>query len=367
LKKFNSSPLKKALAARWKFYAALLIVLGSLGAYNLAINTFVAGSGEATVVEEPSMATPEYIINAADSIDVLFQVTEIDTIREFIQVEYEFNPYGVWGQKDLYDGETPRGSSALILKPFVVQYEAAGLDRDPRGGISNELHVPVDTWVGGFQAPVVLYPCSDIEGTFDVSRSSKSYPIDAYCFDIFVNTWAAADPSAAAEDEVDAPPITWLTNASNGIDGYKITLRRTPYFYDVSQDACQEWAVANEYPCSIEEDANMGYSRIQGRIERAEVSQIFTWFVLGMIVLAAVCAVAMTIAVVTGARPPALEGLAFLAALLFAVQPLRGALPDAPPIGIDLDVRVFYICILAVLVCLAINVAIWIRRDDYRA
>jgi hypothetical protein len=133
LKKFNSSPLKKALTARWKFYAALLIVLGSLGAYNLAINTFVAGSGEATVVEEPSMATPEYIINAADSIDVLFQVTEIDTIREFIQVEYEFNPYGIWGQKDLYDGETPRGSSALILKPFVVQYEAAGLDRDPRG------------------------------------------------------------------------------------------------------------------------------------------------------------------------------------------------------------------------------------------
>ena len=367
MKKVSATMLKRAFTSRWKFYAALVIVLGALGAYNLAINAFVAGSGEATVVEEASMETPEYILNATDSIDVLFQVTEIDTIREFIQVEYEFDPYGVWGQKDLYDGETPRGASALILKPFVLQYESAGLGRDPRGGISTEIQVPVDTWVGGFQAPVVLYPCSDIEGTFDVSRSSKSYPTDAYCFDIFVNTWAAEDSPLTPSEEADAPPVTWLTNASNGIDGYKITLRRTPYFYDVSEQACQKWAVANDYPCSIEEDANMGYSRIQGRIERAEVSQIFTWFVLGMIILAAVCAVAMTIAVVTGARPPALEGLAFLAALLFAVQPLRGALPDAPPIGIDLDVRVFYICILAVLVCLAINVALWIRREDYRA
>jgi hypothetical protein len=31
------------------------------------------------------------------------------------------------------------------------------------------------------------------------------------------------------------------------------------------------------------------------------------------------------------------------------------------------DVRVFYICILAILACLAINVATWIRRDDYKA
>ena len=163
------------------------------------------------------------------------------------------------------------------------------------------------------------------------------------------------------------PPTTWLINSGSGIDGYKITLRRIPYFWDTQNNECQKWAVENKSSCTVKDDAFTGYSRVQGMIERAEVSKIFTWFVVGMIILAAVCAVAMTIAVVTGSRPAALEGLAFLAALLFAVQPLRGALPDAPPIGIDLDVRVFYICILAILACLAINVGIWIRRDDYRA
>jgi hypothetical protein len=169
------------------------------------------------------------------------------------------------------------------------------------------------------------------------------------------------------EPQTEDPPVTWLTNVSSGIDGYKITLKRSPYFFDAEKNVCRQWAIDNNYSCTIKDDAFSGYSRVQGMIERTEVSQIFTWFVLGMIVLAAVCAVAMTIAVVTGARPPALEGLGFLAALLFAVQPLRGALPDAPPVGIQLDVRVFYICILAILACLAVNVAIWIRRDDYRA
>lgn len=350
---------KKRLPARWKFYVAVLLVLGSLGGYNLLIDKITSGLEDAAVVEDASMNYPEYIQNATDSIDVRFQITAIDPIREFIQVEYELDPFGAWGYKDLYDGETPTGSSAFISKSFVLQYESAGLDRDPIDGISSEINVQAEQWVGGFQAPIVLYPCSDIKGTFDETRSSTSYPSDSYCFDIIVNAWAIP--------ETDEPPTIWLTNASSGIDGYRITLRRTPYFFDVANNVCQKWAVDNDYSCTIKDDAFTGYSRVQGMIERAQVSQIFTWFVLGMIILAAVCAVAMTIAVVTGARPPALEGLAFLAGLLFAVQPLRGALPDAPPIGIELDVRAFYICILAILVCLAVNVAIWIRRDDFKA
>jgi len=350
---------RKRLPSRWKFYAAIVIVLGSLGGYNLLIDRITSGEGEVAVVEDASMDYPEYIINATDSIDIKFQVTAIDPIREFIKVGYEIDPFGAWGYKDLYNGEAPAGSSAFISKPFVLQYESAGLDRDPKDGISSEVHVQAEQWVGGFQAPIVLYPCSDIKGTFDGTRSSTSYPNDSYCFDIIINAWA--------EPKSEDPPTIWLTNVSNGIDGYKITLRRTPYFFDVEKNVCQEWAIENDYSCTIKDDAYTGYSRVQGMIERAQVSQIFTWFVLGMIILAAVCAVAMTIAVVTGARPPALEGLAFLAALLFAVQPLRGALPDAPPIGIELDVRAFYICILAILACLAVNVAIWIRRDDFKA
>jgi len=363
----NKVSLAKRLPPRWKFYAAIVIVLGSLVGYNLAITAMLNNAGDAAVVEDPTMEYPDYILNAEDLIDVQFQVTSIDPIREFIKVEYEIDPYGIWGYKDLESGDVQVGSSANILKGFVMQYNSSGQDKDPTAGISSEVHVPANTWAGGFQAPVSLYPCSDINGTYDPERSSKSYPADAYCFDIVMNTWAEPTAHSRRDHAPDQVPITWLTNTSNGIDGYKITLRRVPYFFDMEKNECQQYAVKNDLSCTIEDDAYSGYSRVQGMIERAQVSQIFTWFVLWMIILAAVCAVAMTIAVVTGSRPPALEGLAFLAALLFAVQPLRGALPDAPPIGIDLDVRVFYICILAILACLAINVATWIRRDDYKA
>jgi hypothetical protein len=357
----NKVSLAKRLPPRWKFYAAIVIVLGSLAGYNLAITTMLNNAGDAAVVEDPTMEHPDYILNAEDSVDVQFKVTSIDPIREFIKVEYEIDPYGIWGMKNLESGESQIGSAAYIARPFVLQYDSSGQDRDPNSGILSTIALKSGTWVGGFQAPITLHPCSNINGTNDESRSSKSYPSDMYCFDITMNTLPASKPLAQGY------PTTWLTNTSNGIDGYKITLRRVPYFFDVQKNECQQYAIKNDFSCTIEDDAYSGYSRVQGMIERAQVSQIFTWFVLGMIILAAVCAVAMTIAVVTGSRPPALEGLAFLAALLFAVQPLRGALPDAPPIGIDLDVRVFYVCILAILACLAINVATWIRRDDYKA
>ena len=356
----NKVSLAKRLPPRWKFYAAIVIVFGSLVGYNLAITTMLNNAGDAAVVEDPTMEHPDYILNAEDSVDVQFKVTSIDPIREFIKVEYEIDPYGIWGGKDLVSAESS-GSAAYINRSFLLQYESSGQDRDPNSGILSTIALKSGTWVGGFQAPITLHPCSNISGTNDESRSSKSYPSDMYCFDVIVNTLPA--PQSSARDY----PTAWLTNISNGIDGYKITLRRTPYYFDTATNQCQQSAIENGSPCTIEDDAYSGYSRVQGMIERAQVSQIFTWFVLGMIILAAVCAVAMTIAVVTGSRPPALEGLAFLAALLFAVQPLRGALPDAPPIGIDLDVRVFYICILAILACLAINVATWIRRDDYKA
>jgi hypothetical protein len=36
-------------------------------------------------------------------------------------------------------------------------------------------------------------------------------------------------------------------------------------------------------------------------------------------------------------------------------------------VGMDLDVRIFYPCILAILVSLAVHVGLWVRRPDYRA
>ena len=344
--------LMQGIRARIKFIYAIAIVALALTSYNVALSQ-LGSFDEAGVVEEPSMDYISSVQNAADSVDIRFQITQIDTIREFAVIEYGIDPYGVYGYSS--------NESAYIDQPFAVQYSASGQGRQPSSDLSSWIQLPGNEWIGGFEAPINLYPCSSI-GVDSPQSSSASYPTDRYCFDVLVNTYDVKVDAAGVRSTLDTAPVTWLYHYGSGLDGYQITLKRVP-FNEVPGETCD----SAKLTCTIQEDSDNGYSRVSGMIERTSVVQIFTWVVIGMIILAAICAITLTLAVMSGARPPALEGLAFLAALLFAVQPLRSALPDAPPVGMDLDVRIFYPCIMAILVSLAIHVGLWVRRPDYRA
>lgn len=344
--------LVEGIKARIKFIYAITIVALALTGYNVALSQ-IGSFDQAGVIEDPSMESISSVDNAPDGVDIRFQVTQIDTIREFAVVEYGIETYGAYGYIS--------NESTYIEQTFALQYSASGQNRQPSSDLSSWIHLPSKEWIGGFEAPVNLYPCSSIS-VGSTTNSSASYPTDRYCFDVLVNTYDEKVDDAGVRTTLDVAPITWLYHYGNGLDGYQISLKRIPY-YEVTGETCD----AAEPPCTIQEDADYGYSRVIGMIERTGVVQIFTWVVIGMIILAAVCAITLTLAVMSGARPPALEGLAFLAALLFAVQPLRSALPDAPPVGMDLDVRIFYPCILAILVSLAVQVGLWVRREDYRA
>lgn len=344
--------LVEGIKTRRKFIYAITIVALALTGYNVALSQ-LGGFDQAGVVEAPSMEQISSVENAQDGVDIRFQITDIDTIKEFATVEYGIEPYGAYGYivKE----------SAFVEQNFAVQYSASGQNRQPSSDLSSWIHLAPNEWVGGFEAPVNLYPCSDI-GIDSSQHSSSAYPSDKYCFDVLVNTYDENVDAAGVRTTLKSYPTTWLYHYGSGLDGYKITLKRIPY-----NEEPGETCDATEYSCTVSTDAETGYSRVVGMIERTSVVQIFTWVVIGMIILAAVCAITLTLAVMSGARPPALEGLAFLAALLFAVQPLRSALPDAPPVGMDLDVRIFYPCILAILVSLAVQVGLWVRRPDYRA
>ena len=342
----------QAIKARIKIIYAITIVALSLAGYNIALSQ-LGSFDQAGVVEDPSMEYINSVKDAEDGIDVRFQITEIDTIKEFATIEYGIEPYGTYG----YVAK----ESAHVEQNFAVQYSASGQNRQPSSDLSSWIHLAPNEWVGGFEAPVNLYPCSDI-GVDSSKHSSSAYPSDKYCFDVLVNTYDETVDAAGVRTTLESYPTTWLYHYGSGLDGYQITLKRIPY-----NEEPGETCDATEYSCTVATDAETGYSRVVGLIERTSVVQIFTWVVIGMIILAAICAITLTLAVMSGARPPALEGLAFLAALLFAVQPLRSALPDAPPVGMDLDVRIFYPCILAILVSLAVQVGLWVRRPDYRA
>jgi hypothetical protein len=330
-------------------YAVTLVTL-SLFSYNVVLSQ-LGSFTQAGVLTDPSMEYISSVENTEDRVDIRFQVASIDTIREFAIIEYGIEPYGSYGYQS--------NESSHIKSPIALQYSASGHDRHPSSDISSWIHLPSEEWIGGFEAPVNLYPCPAIGQDFSNEYSSAGYPSDKYCFDVLVNIYDETVDAAGEPTTLESYPTTWLYHYGSGIDGYQITLTRLPYY----ADPCD----SEVYSCSISTDSEVGLSRVTGMIERTGVVQIFTWVVIGMIILAAICAITITLAVMSGARPPALEGLAFLAALLFAVQPLRSALPDAPPVGMDLDVRIFYPCILAILVSLAVQVGLWVRRDDYRA
>ena len=358
-----------AIASRWKIILATGIVVAALVLYNALIGDKVRDVKN-NVVETVSMSAgglSEYA--GEDRLEVRFQVVEIDPVREFISVAYEPEPFGKYGYRTF--------ESAYIASDFSVQYSSAAVGRSAMDGIETEIAFESNTFVGGWSAPINLFPCEGIDGSFNdfLTRGSSDYPNDAYCFDVLINV------SEMVNEEISGIP-SFLVQFGNGIDGYKITFERIPLMLTSFKSACadgasctpssvvvegSEGACFGDNPCSISDDLLYGYSRVRGLIERTDVVVLFSLIVLATIVLAAVCAVAMTIAIVTRVRPPALEGLAFLAGLLFAVQPLRGALPNAPPIGMDVDILVFYPAVLMILLSLVIQVGIWVRRSDYRA
>jgi hypothetical protein len=356
------------IASRWKIILATVLVLGALGFYNVLIGDKVRDEKN-NVVETPSMSAEGLSQYAGeDRLEVRFQVVEIDPVKEFMSVAYEPAPYGKYGYQTF--------ESAYIASDFWIQYSSAAIGRNASEGIETEIAFQSNTFVGGWTAPINLFPCDSIDGSFSESetRGSAEYPNDGYCFDILLNTSEIVD-----EETVGFP--SFLVQFGNGIDGYQITFERIPLLLTSFEIACadgslctpsavvvdgREGACFGNDSCSVSEDLQNGYSRVRGFIERTEVVVLFSLIVLSTIVLAAVCAVAMTIAIATRIRPPALEGLAFLAGLLFAVQPLRGALPAAPPIGMDIDILVFYPSVLFILLSLVIQVGIWVRRSDYR-
>lgn len=357
------------LASRWKILFAAVFVLSSLGLYNLAIGDRVRDPNQ-NVAEEATMndnALRDYA--GEDRFELFFQVSVIDPVREYATIAYEPVPVGRFGYSGLTD-------SAYAKSDFSVQYGSAAIGNNPDDGIQSEIEIQANTWIGGWSSPVNLYPCTSLDRELleDSSVGSSKYPEDAYCFDVSLNT------SEVLDGEIVGFP-SFLVQYGNGIDGYKITFDRVPIGLKSYELACADGApctpssslvegrpgaCAGDDPCLVSADLENGYSRVRGFIERTEVVILFSRIVIATIVLAAVCAVAMTIAIATRIRPPALEGLAFLAGLLFAVQPLRGALPDAPPIGMDVDILVFYPSVLMILLSLVIQVGIWVRRSDYR-
>lgn len=99
-------------------------------------------------------------------------------------------------------------------------------------------------------------------------------------------------------------------------------------------------------------------------IERSGGLLAFVSIVLILLVVVANLALLVAWSAFTARRPVEPGYASWLAALLFAVIPLRVNLPGAPPIGAWIDAVVFFWVEVAVLFAMAIFIAAWFRFRD---
>ena len=99
-------------------------------------------------------------------------------------------------------------------------------------------------------------------------------------------------------------------------------------------------------------------------VERSGGLLAFVFIVLILMVVVANLALLVAWSAVTGRRPVEPPFAGWLAALLFALIPLRVNLPGAPPIGAWIDALVFFWIEIAVLVAMSAFIAAWFRFRD---
>ena len=221
----------RAVVRRRSIVALVSIALVLTG-YNLSISALVSGD----IVEDPaSMPMPPAIGSETDMVNVAFQITSIDTQREFATVEYSAAPVGRYG---IYQKQ-----SSYIRTPFSLQVAASGFGRSPADK-GSEIAYAADSYVGGFELPLNLYSCDAAGGPHDTSGGSRIYPDDRYCFDVMLQSFGAARPGEDGVTAYDDPPLTWLLQYGSGLDGYRISFIRVPYFTDTlkGDGSCYDWA-----------------------------------------------------------------------------------------------------------------------------
>ena len=138
-----------------RFTIKALSVLGAiLATYEITVYSLVVSQGDQAVSELSSMDYLPAVRDADDEVEINFQVTGIDAIKEYATIEYNLRLFGIWGFL-----EADNVSTATVTKDFSVQISASGYGRDPANSIASELKLLDGQRVGGFEAPVSLYPC----------------------------------------------------------------------------------------------------------------------------------------------------------------------------------------------------------------
>ncbi|HUN24486.1 MAG TPA: DUF4436 family protein [Anaerolineales bacterium] len=122
------------------------------------------------------------------------------------------------------------------------------------------------------------------------------------------------------------------------------------------------YAAVVGYPLHVRESVyELGYSELTIEIQRSIPVKIFSVFIMLLQWLLALSALSVTLACLKG-RKVEVSMFGWMGALLFAMVPLRNAMPAVPPVGVLSDFVSFFWAIIMVALSLVVMVGIWIVR-----
>ncbi len=282
----------------------LIIILVILaGGYAAGVVFYVKSQNAVAVTVLKNEEVP------ADHLTAVISTISIDPTKGTIGLRVEVRPHGALARPDRISA----------TRPFTVNID--------EGVGNNSYRVTSQRFAPGT-------PITTVDGTINVdSGDINSYPFDSYTAQTEVSVEASGSPGPSGSAAV---PTTLLF--AGQLNGYSVDANPLPGS-----------GAANALPLGL-------------TVHRATVSALFAVLLLVFQVLLAAAATAFAIRVWYGRRRVEMPMMTWLAALLFAIVPVRNAMPGAPPIGAEVDVLVFFWAIALIALSLVTVLVTWLRQ-----
>lgn len=174
-------------------------------------------------------------------------------------------------------------------------------------------------------------PLPEVTFAFDLDEGNlRDYPLDRY---VSTMTLAAGE---GGQDGAERPLPIHVT-VWEGLLGYVVTAQ----------------------PAAMPQPGSLP---LQFSVRRTGAAVFFGIAVYAAMAVMALCALVIGSLVFVGFRRVEVTLAGALGAIIFALPALRSALPGAPPLGVGLDILVFFWAEIAAIIALGLFVAAWARR-----
>lgn len=240
-----------------------------------------------------------------DIVQVLAHVISINPVKGELMIRLQFEP-----QDYLLDEDD------LLISPVTVYTNSAAGKTDTT-----------------FKKGESMQP---IDVTVAMEGKSSHFPWDNYNGTLWICLASERETSSSNERWTDVP---FTLDLKAGVPGFRIDTQEIP-------QKAKEFSVAET----------------QFKVERSNSARSFSIFIMLLIGLLTVVAFLAGFTVVAGGRKVELTMLSWLGAQLFALMPLRNAMPGAPPVGCLADYLSFFWAEAITAATLIAVILTWILR-----